>query len=1395
MIRRSPEKESAPTSQTVVPPPPPPPARSAVRPAADGSHPRKRVSILRPQKTSMGAVAPKPPPRKVVTSKDNRAASKETTPVTERDLRSPNSPEKKRSVSNSRLAVREGERPGSVSPKGVKFARMKLDKEKGTRSDASTPEQENKTPMQDESTQSEPPEDKELNGKINITLARDDGEVIILPEIQNIQNLSLNDEDIKARDCSPDGRFLKFEEEIGRGSFKTVYKGLDTSTGVAVAWCELQERLNKAERQRFREEAEMLKGLQHPNIVRFFDSWEVNTAKRKFLVLITELMTSGTLKTYLRRFKKINIKVLKSWCRQILKGLMFLHSRQPPIIHRDLKCDNIFITGTTGSVKIGDLGLATLKNRSFAKSVIGTPEFMAPEMYEEHYDESVDVYAFGMCMVEMATSEYPYAECSGPAQIYKKVTSGTRPQCFDKVESPELKDIIGQCIRLKREERPTVKELLHMDFFQEDLGIKVEYCDREKSLSSTESKVEMRLRILDPKKRKDKHKENEAIQFFFDLNFDTADEVASAMSTLTGIIGEEDIRLVSMLIRNQITSLVRDRQHFQQKPAVVPNQGTIQSTGHDEGQTQPATVTAALPSQQQLNSSTTIQQMTTQSAAANSTNMPHLEETCKVVESVVAQGIAAPTLPQQPRPQTTTAEATITASVTSSGTAVESTTASTVASTVTTLNEVSMQLALDPSSGVMVNQETMTPLNNTQPSTHNMTAQEQMLQEEEAFMIMPELPGGLPVSGHNPPMGSNRQQNVFLSLQLHDDSYMDSASENSDLLDLERPRRKSKRKRDGAEDRTPFLKVISLEGNIVEVLFDAPNLKLVTFKFDFTEYDSSLDIANNLVLEKHLAEEHLNTFAQQLDDIIVQLKENPTKIPLTKYEMDESDSEVTESNGASPTRRERSVPPPTDSPHTSRPVSPDRSKVDSITDNPSESLAGGTAGTIDRSSIPTSELASLAATPAVPAQTSNMSAPLAQILTESARNHLQLKLAELKLAENQQAAPSPDVNDQSHLSVEHVIQDTPPNGPERMATANVVHQQQQQEKVHPVTPAIPVLEKSKEKTSGIELQQGLQAIFHPQTQPSSPPNESAHPVVQQVAPTVNQMAGQSAQAAQPTAPINFDQVASMENGHRQASEETIVAAPSVATSASADPTPVTVPEVVPAPSTPLTDESPKKVSRFQVTKVADESAPGLEPALSTVSLLSEPVAMAALGGGTLTAATVSAESQQKVSRFFVSKVEENQLIDSALDKTSVYTTENSVNNQHSLYSLMDSCEPTGEQNCNLSPAQRIAYLFNRQRRELEALQLRHKLELAELCAALNPELAALSAGAAAALGGNLKRSLSTPHLTLRSSTDLLVYGHDGAVAPVASSHNDHLNITLESVENSVQQRQLALTEE
>lgn len=365
---------------------------------------------------------------------------------------------------------------------------------------------------------------------------------------------------------SPDGRFFKYEEEIGRGSFKTVYRGLDTQTGVAVAWCELQEKkLNKAERQRFREEAEMLKKLQHPNIVRFYNYWESPGTKKKNIVLVTELMLSGTLKTYLRRFKKINPKVLKSWCRQILKGLAFLHSRSPPIIHRDLKCDNIFITGTTGSVKIGDLGLATLKNRSFAKSVIGTPEFMAPEMYEEHYDEGVDVYAFGMCMLEMATSEYPYSECTGPGQIYKKVISGVKPASFEKVQNPEIKDVIESCIRPRKEDRPKIKDLLQHVFFEEDVGLKVEVVSQE------DKKIVFRLRVIDPKKRTHKHKENEAIQFEFDTQTDKYDAIAEEMAK-SGIIFEEDAKMVSQLLKTQIVQINKEREKQNKENEVLAQQ-------------------------------------------------------------------------------------------------------------------------------------------------------------------------------------------------------------------------------------------------------------------------------------------------------------------------------------------------------------------------------------------------------------------------------------------------------------------------------------------------------------------------------------------------------------------------------------------------------------------------------------------------------------------------------------------------------------------------------------------------------------------------------------------------------------------------------------------------------
>lgn len=388
--------------------------------------------------------------------------------------------------------------------------------------------------------------------------------------------------EMKAVSTSPGGRFLKFDIELGRGSFKTVYKGFDTETWVEVAWCELQDRkLSKVERQRFKEEAEMLKGLQHPNIVRFYDFWESPLKGKKCIVLVTELMTSGTLKTYLKRFKVMKPKVLRSWCRQILKGLHFLHTRTPPIIHRDLKCDNIFITGPTGSVKIGDLGLATLKAASFAKSVIGTPEFMAPEMYEEHYDEAVDVYAFGMCMLEMATSEYPYSECQNAAQIYRKVTSGVKPASYNKVMDPEIKEIIGECICQKKEERYTIKDLLNHAFFAEDTGVRVELAEED---DGKKASIALKLWVEDHKKLKGKYKETGAIEFSFDLEKEVPEVVAQEMVD-SGFFHESDVKIVGKSIRDRVglikwrrertvsASLSQDRSEVDKKPQTAPSHG------------------------------------------------------------------------------------------------------------------------------------------------------------------------------------------------------------------------------------------------------------------------------------------------------------------------------------------------------------------------------------------------------------------------------------------------------------------------------------------------------------------------------------------------------------------------------------------------------------------------------------------------------------------------------------------------------------------------------------------------------------------------------------------------------------------------------------------------------
>lgn len=286
---------------------------------------------------------------------------------------------------------------------------------------------------------------------------------------------------------SKEGRYVKYQETIGRGSYKTVYKGLDTENSSYIAWNELHElKQNKDEKKRFKEEASMLKDLSHKNLIRFHNFFEYtpNGQQRKVFVLITELMNSGTLKNYIAKKyqgKTLPLTVIKSWSKQILEGLHYLHNRKSPIAHRDLKCDNIFIIGSSGEVKIGDLGLAKTMsqdpNANKSKSLKGTPEFMAPEVFAENYSHMCDIWSFGLCLLEIATNDYPYNECENSYEIYKKVKEGGKPDSLKTLKDKDVPgydaiyDIINKCLEKEAENRPTTSDLLKESFFREDINV------------------------------------------------------------------------------------------------------------------------------------------------------------------------------------------------------------------------------------------------------------------------------------------------------------------------------------------------------------------------------------------------------------------------------------------------------------------------------------------------------------------------------------------------------------------------------------------------------------------------------------------------------------------------------------------------------------------------------------------------------------------------------------------------------------------------------------------------------------------------------------------------------------------------------------------------------------
>ena len=217
----------------------------------------------------------------------------------------------------------------------------------------------------------------------------------------------------------PDGKYTKTHHIIGTGGFKKVYKGMNLLTGREVAWSTVNlQNLSDYQSDALLREVKIQRKMKHKHLMPLLDRWI--DQKREVAVIITPLATP--LREFTESWRNhIRIGPVRIWLTQLLDALSYLHTHEPRVIHRDLKLDNVLLS-PEGHVWLGDYGLAryakggtsgdSREKQTQYTGKIGTPAFMAPELFEEeHYSYKVDIYAFGMTMVELLSGRPPFRDC------------------------------------------------------------------------------------------------------------------------------------------------------------------------------------------------------------------------------------------------------------------------------------------------------------------------------------------------------------------------------------------------------------------------------------------------------------------------------------------------------------------------------------------------------------------------------------------------------------------------------------------------------------------------------------------------------------------------------------------------------------------------------------------------------------------------------------------------------------------------------------------------------------------------------------------------------------------------------------------------------------------------
>ncbi|KAJ7952366.1 Tyrosine kinase [Quillaja saponaria] len=250
---------------------------------------------------------------------------------------------------------------------------------------------------------------------------------------------------------------LRLGEVIGQGSFAIVYRGLWNGSDVAVK-VHFGNGYIEGTLQDYKKEIDIMKRLRHPNVLLFMGA--VYSQER--LAIVTEFLPRGSLfKTLNKNNQTLDIRRRLRMALDVAKGMNYLHHRNPPIVHRDLKSSNLLVD-RNWTVKVGDFGLSRLKEATFltARSGRGTPQWMAPEVLRnELSNEKSDLFSFGVILWELMTECIPWSSLNS-LQVVGVVGFMDRRLDLPEGLDPHVASIIHDCWRSDPEQRPSFEEII-----------------------------------------------------------------------------------------------------------------------------------------------------------------------------------------------------------------------------------------------------------------------------------------------------------------------------------------------------------------------------------------------------------------------------------------------------------------------------------------------------------------------------------------------------------------------------------------------------------------------------------------------------------------------------------------------------------------------------------------------------------------------------------------------------------------------------------------------------------------------------------------------------------------------------------------------------------------------